>query len=81
MLAYEIVGDGMGLGDGGSILFGLLMSVGVGQLLARLDARKQCEVVVELGDNKNYIAVMTPEVLRRELDICKLRCGRLVLGI
>ena len=57
------------VGGVGGILAGIVTGVGTAALIGHLEEQKQKKIKAELGNNRNYIAVMSPWLIQKELEL------------
>jgi hypothetical protein len=64
------------VGQGGSLIAAILTTAGTATALGRLQGpSKEC-VKDELGANLNYVAVQSPPILSREVELVERRLGK-----
>jgi hypothetical protein len=69
LTAFELASDVFEVGKSGSIVAGVLASLGTAAILGRLEASRERRVEEELGGNPNYIAVQSPLILSKEIEL------------
>ena len=70
LIGYQSASTLFSFGKAGNIVFAIGSSIATGMLIEHLEEKKREQVKEELGDNPQYVASITPNILKEEM--CKL---------
>ena len=77
LAAFDVAANLLEVGKGGSLIAAIAASAGSAVVLRRLGTSRRKRVEQELGCNRHYLAVLSPPVLSREIELTERRRGDL----